>query len=174
MFYMALMPLIQPPVMRLLTTKKEQEMGMPPMRKVTRLEKIVFPIVMAIIVNMFFPPVMPLITMLMLGNLLKEVLMVDRLARTAAGGLMNVITITLTLAIGSTMAADTFVTVETLEIVFLGLVAFVFGTGQRADGKGHEPVHEGEDQSAPRVGRHRLRADRRSRVARRCEQGQSQ
>jgi oxaloacetate decarboxylase beta subunit len=127
--YMALMPLIQPPVMRLLTTKKEQEMGMPPMRKVTRLEKIVFPIVMAIIVNMFFPPVAPLITMLMLGNLLKEVLMVDRLARTAGGGLMNVITITLTLAIGSTMAADTFVTVKTLEIVFLGLVAFVFGTG---------------------------------------------
>jgi carboxybiotin decarboxylase len=127
--YMALMPLIQPPVMRLLTTKKEQEMGMPPMRKVTRLEKIVFPIVMAIIVNMFFPPVAPLITMLMLGNLLKEVLMVDRLARTAAGGLMNVITITLTLAIGSTMAADIFVTVKTLEIVFLGLVAFVFGTG---------------------------------------------
>lgn len=127
--YMALMPLIQPPVMRLLTTKKEREMGMPPMRKVTRLEKIVFPIVMAVIVNMFFPPVAPLITMLMLGNLLKEVLMVDRLARTAAGGLMNVITITLTLAIGSTMNADTFVTVETLQIVFLGLVAFVFGTG---------------------------------------------
>jgi oxaloacetate decarboxylase beta subunit len=127
--YMALMPLIQPPVMRLLTTKKEREMGMPPMRKVTRLEKIVFPIVMAVIVNMFFPPVAPLITMLMLGNLLKEVLMVDRLARTAAGGLMNIITITLTLAIGSTMNADTFVTVETLQIVFLGLVAFVFGTG---------------------------------------------
>lgn len=127
--YMALMPLIQPPVMKLLTTKTEQEMGMPPMRKVTRLEKIIFPIVMAVVVNMFFPPVAPLITMLMLGNLLKEVLMVDRLARTAGGGLMNVITITLTLAIGSTMNADTFVTLKTLEIVFLGLVAFVFGTG---------------------------------------------
>lgn len=127
--YMALMPLIQPPVMRLLTTQKERQMGMPPVRKVTRLEKLVFPIVMAVIVNMFFPPVAPLITMLMLGNLLKEVLMVDRLARTAGGGLMNVITITLTLAIGSTMAADTFVTIKTLEIVFLGLVAFVFGTG---------------------------------------------
>jgi len=127
--YMALMPLIQPPVMRMLTTKKEQQMPMPPMRKVTRLEKIIFPIVMAIIVNMFFPPVAPLITMLMLGNLLKEVLMVDRLARTAGGGLMNIITITLTLAIGSTMAADTFVTYDTLLIVFLGLVAFVFGTG---------------------------------------------
>lgn len=127
--YMALMPLIQPPVMRLLTTQKERQMGMPPVRKVTRLEKLVFPIVMAVIVNMFFPPVAPLITMLMLGNLLKEVLMVDRLARTAGGGLMNVITITLTLAIGSTMAADSFVTIKTLEIVFLGLVAFVFGTG---------------------------------------------
>lgn len=127
--YMALMPLIQPPVMKLLTTQKEREMGMPPIRKVTRLEKIVFPIVTAIIVNMFFPPVAPLITMLMLGNLLKEVLMVDRLAKTAGGGLMNVITITLTLAIGSTMNADTFVSVDTLLIVFLGLVAFVFGTG---------------------------------------------
>lgn len=127
--YMALMPLIQPPVMKLLTTQKEREMSMPPIRKVTRLEKIVFPIVIAIIVNMFFPPVAPLITMLMLGNLLKEVLMVDRLAKTAGGGLMNVITITLTLAIGSTMNADTFVSVDTLLIVFLGLVAFVFGTG---------------------------------------------
>jgi sodium ion-translocating decarboxylase beta subunit len=127
--YMALMPLIQPPVMRLLTTKKEREMGMPQMRRVTRLEKIVFPIVLAIIVNMFFPPVAPLITMLMLGNLLKEVLIVERLAQTAAGALMNVITIILTLAIGSTMSADTFLTVQTLQIVFLGLVAFVFGTG---------------------------------------------
>ena len=127
--YMALMPLIQPPVMKLLTTQKEREMSMPPIRKVTRLEKIVFPIVIAVLVNMFFPPVAPLITMLMLGNLLKEVLMVDRLAKTAGGGLMNVITITLTLAIGSTMNADTFVSVDTLLIVFLGLVAFVFGTG---------------------------------------------
>ena len=127
--YMALMPLIQPPVMKLLTTKTERELGMPPMRKVTRLEKIVFPIVIAIVVNMFFPPVAPLITMLMLGNLLKEVLMVERLAKTAGGGLMNIITITLTLAIGSTMNADTFVTFKTLEIVMLGLIAFVFGTG---------------------------------------------
>ena len=127
--YMALMPLIQPPVMRLLTTKKEREMGMPPLRKVSRLEKIAFPIIMAVIVNMFFPPVAPLITMLMLGNLLKEVLIVERLARTVGGPLMDVITITLTLAIGSTMNADTFVTYDTLLIVALGLVAFVFGTG---------------------------------------------
>lgn len=127
--YMALMPLIQPPVMKLLTTHKERQITMAQSRQVSRLEKLVFPVVIAIIVNMFFPPVAPLITMLMLGNLLKEALLVERLAKTAGGGLMNVITITLTLAIGSTMQADTFLTFKTIEIVFLGLVAFVFGTG---------------------------------------------
>ncbi|KAA5597254.1 sodium ion-translocating decarboxylase subunit beta [Blastochloris sulfoviridis] len=126
--YMALMPMIQPPVMRLLTTKAERRIQMAQMRTVSRAERIAFPLVMGFIVNMFFPPVAPLITMLMLGNLLREVGVVDRLARTAAGGLMNVITITLTLAIGSTMSADRFLTVQTLEIVALGLVAFVFGT----------------------------------------------
>ena len=126
--YMALMPLIQPPVMRMLTTKAERGIQMAQMRTVSRAERIAFPLVMGFIVNMFFPPVAPLITMLMLGNLLREVGVVDRLARTAAGGLMNVITITLTLAIGSTMSADRFLTVQTLEIVALGLVAFVFGT----------------------------------------------
>ena len=127
--YMALMPLIQPPVMRLLTTHDERQISMAQSREVSRLEKIAFPMVIAIIVCMFFPPVAPLITMLMLGNLLKEVGVVDRLAKTAGGGLMNVITITLTVAIGSTMGADTFLTTDTLLIVFLGLVAFVFGTG---------------------------------------------
>ena len=126
--YMALMPLIQPPVMRLLTTKAERNIQMAQMREVSRAERIAFPRLMAFVVNMFFPPVAPLITMLMLGNLLREVGVVDRLARTAAGGLMNVITITLTLAIGSTMSADRFLTVQTIEIVALGLVAFVFGT----------------------------------------------
>ncbi|MFN3076059.1 MAG: sodium ion-translocating decarboxylase subunit beta [Alphaproteobacteria bacterium] len=127
--YMALMPLIQPPVMRLLTTRSERLIEMKQMRAVSRLEKIAFPIVIGIIVNLFFPPVAPLITMLMLGNLFKEVLVVDRLAKTAANDVMNVIIIILTLAIGSTMNADTFLTVKTLEIVFLGLLAFVFGTG---------------------------------------------
>ncbi|NVO12636.1 MAG: sodium ion-translocating decarboxylase subunit beta [Rhodoplanes sp.] len=126
--YMALMPLIQPPVMRLLTTKEERLIRMQAPRQVTKLEKIAFPIVMAVIVNLFFPPVAPLITMLMLGNLLKEVGVVDRLSRTAANGIMNVVTIILTVAIGSTMSADAFLTVKTLQIVFLGLVAFVFGT----------------------------------------------
>ena len=126
--YMALMPMIQPPIMRLLTTKKERVIGMAQLRKVTKLEKIAFPIVIAIIVNLFFPPVAPLITMLMLGNLLKESGVTDRLAETAANGLMNVIIIILTVAIGSTMAADKFLTFQTVEIVVLGLLAFLFGT----------------------------------------------
>lgn len=127
--YMALMPLIQPPIMRLLTTKAEREMGMKQLRQVSRLEKIVFPIVIAMVVNLFFPPVAPLVTMLMLGNLLREALVVNRLVETAGGALLNVITLVLTVAIGSTMRAETFLTVRTLEIVGLGLIAFMFGTG---------------------------------------------
>lgn len=126
--YMALMPLIQPPVMKLLTSKAEQEMGMVQLRKVSRLEKILFPIVIAAVVNLCFPPVAPLVTMLMLGNLLREVLLVNRLAETAGGGLLNIITLVLTAAIGSTMTADTFLTYRTLQIVGLGLLAFVVGT----------------------------------------------
>lgn len=126
--YMALMPLIQPPVMKLLTTKQERQIMMTQTRQVSRLEKIIFPFVIAIIVNLLLPPVAPLITMLMLGNLLREVLLVDRLAQTAANELMNVVTITLTVAIGSTMAADKFLNIKTLEIIVLGLVAFMGGT----------------------------------------------
>jgi carboxybiotin decarboxylase len=126
--YMALMPLIQPPVMKLLTTREERLIRMKQSRHVTRLEKIAFPIVIGIIVNLFFPPVAPLITMLMLGNLFREALVVERLAKTAANDLMNVIIICLTVAIGSTMSADRFLTVDTLLIVLLGLIAFVFGT----------------------------------------------
>ncbi len=126
--YMALMPLIQPPVMKLLTTREERLIRMKQSRQVTRLERIAFPLVIGIIVNMFFPPVAPLITMLMLGNLFREVLVVERLARTAANDLMNVIIIILTVAIGSTMSADSFLTVKTVEIVVLGLIAFMGGT----------------------------------------------
>lgn len=126
--YMALMPLIQPPIMRLLTTKEERQIIMEQPRYVSRLEKIVFPIVIAIIVNLFLPPVAPLITMLMFGNLLKECLLVDRLAETAANTLLNVVTLVLTIAIGSTMRADLFLNIETLLIILLGLIAFVFGT----------------------------------------------
>jgi len=127
--YMALMPLIQPPVMRLLTTKAEREMSMAKIRPVSRLEKILFPIVIAALVNLLFPPVAPLVTMLMLGNLLREALVVSQLAETAGGAVLGVMTLLLTSAIGSTMRAETFLTFRTMEIVALGLIAFVFGTG---------------------------------------------
>ena len=91
----------------------------------SRLEKIAFPIVMALIVNVFLPPVAPLITMLMLGNLLRECLVVGKLAETAANTLLNMVTLVLSV----TMAADTFLTSSTILIIFLGLVAFAFGTG---------------------------------------------
>lgn len=126
--YMALMPLIQPPIMKLLTTKEERNIIMEQPRYVSRLEKIVFPIVIAIIVNLFLPPVAPLITMLMFGNLLRECLLVDRLAETVSNALLNVVTLVLTVAIGSTMKADMFLNWDTLLIIVLGLVAFVFGT----------------------------------------------
>ncbi|EIW15509.1 MULTISPECIES: sodium ion-translocating decarboxylase subunit beta [Pelosinus] len=126
--YMALMPLIQPPIMKLLTSPAERQIVMVQSRKVSRLEKICFPFVMAIIVNLLLPPVAPLITMLMLGNMLREVLLVDRLASTAANDLMNVITITLTVAVGSTMEADKFLNIKTLQIIVLGLIAFIGGT----------------------------------------------
>ncbi len=126
--YMALMPLIQPPVMRLLTTKAERQIIMKQPRYVSRLEKIVFPVVIIIIVNLFLPPVAPLITMLMFGNLIRECLLLDRMAETVSNHFLNVITLILTIAIGSTMDADSFLTSETLLIVLLGLISFIFGT----------------------------------------------
>lgn len=121
--YMALMPLIQPPIMRLLTNREERKIMMKQPRYVSRLEKIAFPVVMAIIVNIFLPPVAPLITMLMLGNLLRECLVVTKLSETASNTLLNIVTLVLTVAIGSTMAADTFLTTDTILIIALGLVA---------------------------------------------------
>src|ERR1700691_2674586 len=104
--YMALMPLIQPPVMRMLTSKRERMIRMKQMRTVSRVERISFPIVIGILVNLLLPPVAPLITMLMLGNLLKEVLVTDRLAKTAGNEVMNIVIVILTVAIGSTMGAE--------------------------------------------------------------------
>jgi oxaloacetate decarboxylase beta subunit len=127
--YMALMPMIQPPVMRLLTSKKERMIRMPQLRPVSRLEKIAFPIVIGVVVNVMLPAVAPLITMLMMGNLFKEVLVTERLAQAAANTIMNVTLIMLDIAIGSTMVAHKFLTFSTLEILFLGLFAFLIGTG---------------------------------------------
>ena len=128
--YMALMPLIQPPVMRLLTSRRERMIRMKQMRTVSRIERIAFPIVIGIIVNLFLPPVAPLITMLMLGNLFKEVLVTERLAKTAANEVMNVVIVILTVAIGSTMEAEQVPhRAARIEILVLGLIAFIFGTG---------------------------------------------
>ena len=126
--YMALMPLIQPPIMKMLTNSDERKIMMKQPRYVSRLEKIAFPIVIGVIVNIVLPPVAPLITMLMLGNLLRECLVVTKLAETASNTLLNIVTMVLTVAIGSTMAAGTFRTYKTVLIIFLGLVAFAFGT----------------------------------------------
>jgi sodium ion-translocating decarboxylase, beta subunit len=126
--YMALMPLIQPPIMKLLTTKKERVQSMKQLREVSKREKILFPLIITIVIDLLLPPIAPLITMLMFGNLLKESGVVERLADTASGAFMNVITILLGLSIGSTMSAETFLTLKTIEIIILGLIAFMTGT----------------------------------------------
>lgn len=126
--YMALMPLIQPPIMKMLTTKKERQIMMEQVRPVSKREKLLFPLIITVIIDLLLPPIAPLITMLMFGNLLKESGVVDRLAKTASGEFMNVITILLGLSIGSTMNAKTFLTLKTIEIIVLGLIAFMTGT----------------------------------------------
>ncbi len=160
--YMALMPLIQPPVMKLLTTREERLIRMKQSRQVTRLEKIAFPIVIGIVVNLFFPPVAPLITMLMLGNLFREVLVVNRLAKTAANDLMNVIIIVLTvgdrLDDGGRQVPHRLDHRDHRPRPRRLPVRHRLGRGRRQD---HEPVPEGEDQPAARLGGHRLGADRR-------------
>lgn len=126
--YMALVPVIQPPIMRLLTTKKERECVMQQLRVVTKLEKVLFPIIVAVLVSLLLPPATPLVGMLMLGNLFRESGVVARLSDTAQNQLMNIIVIFLGLTVGATAQAEYFLTWETLAIVFLGLAAFVIGT----------------------------------------------
>lgn len=126
--YMALIPLIQPPIMRLLTTKEERMVKMDQLREVSKLEKIVFPIAVTIIVSLLLPSVAPLIGMLMLGNLFRECGVVERLSDTAQNALINIITIFLGLSVGATATADRFLNPKTLAIIFLGLLAFIFAT----------------------------------------------
>lgn len=126
--YMALIPMIQPPLMRLLTTKKEREVKMEQLRKVSKAEKIAFPIVVAIFVILLLPETAPLIGMLMLGNLFKECGVVDRLSDTAQNALINIVTIFLGLSVGCKATADTFLRKETLMIIGLGLLAFLLST----------------------------------------------
>lgn len=126
--YMALIPLIQPPLMKLLTTKKEREVKMDQLREVSKLEKIVFPIVVSVITVLLLPSVAPLIGMLMMGNLFKESGVVERLSNTAQNALINIVTIFLGTTVGATARADRFLSPETLKIIFLGLAAFAFST----------------------------------------------
>jgi sodium ion-translocating decarboxylase beta subunit len=126
--YMALIPLIQPPIMRLLTTKKERETKMEQLRTVSKTERILFPVAVTIITVLLLPSVAPLIGMLMLGNLFKESGVVDRLTNTAKNELINIVTIFLGLTVGATANAETFLTFKTLGIIGLGLFAFTFST----------------------------------------------
>lgn len=126
--YMALVPIIQPPIMKLLTTKKERSVVMTQLRPVSKLEKVVFPIMVTILVSLFIPDATPLVGMLMLGNLFKESGVVDRINKTAQNELINIITIFLGVSVGATATADRFLTKETFGIVVLGLVAFSLGT----------------------------------------------
>jgi len=126
--YMSLVPIIQPPVIKSLTTKKERKVKMEPLRKVSKREKIIFPIVTTIVVGLLVPPAVPLIGMLMFGNLLRECEVTERLSKTSQNELINIATIFLGLGVGYMMTADKFLTVETLEILFLGIVAFATAT----------------------------------------------
>ncbi len=126
--YMALIPLIQPPIMKLLTTKKEREVEMKQLRKVSKVEKIIFPVVVFIIVALLIPDAASLIGFLMLGNLFKECGVTDRLSDTAQNSLTNIVTIMLGTTVGATANGQDFIQVKTLLIVVLGLVAFSFST----------------------------------------------
>lgn len=126
--YMALIPLIQPPIMRVLTTKKERMIKMDQLRTVSKTEKIIFPIAVTIITCILLPSVAPLLGCLMFGNLLKECGVTERLSDTAQNALMNIVTLFLGISVGATAVYSSFLTVETLLIVVLGLVAFCFST----------------------------------------------
>lgn len=126
--YMALIPLIQPPLMRLMTTKKEREIKMTQLRKVSKLEKICFPIIVTLFCALLLPAVAPLIGMLMLGNLFRESGVVERLSDTVQNALINIVTVFLGVTVGATANAENFLRLQTLEIIGLGLLAFMFST----------------------------------------------
>ncbi|CAM5222087.1 sodium ion-translocating decarboxylase subunit beta [Alishewanella longhuensis] len=126
--YMALVPLIQPPIMRALTTEKERKIQMTQLRVVSKREKIVFPLLLLLLTILLLPTAAPLIGMFCLGNLMKECGVVDRLSKTVQNELINIVTIFLGLAVGSRLSADLFLTTQTLGILVLGMVAFAIGT----------------------------------------------
>jgi oxaloacetate decarboxylase beta subunit len=126
--YMALVPVIQPPIMKLLTTKKERSVKMPQLRSVSKTEKIIFPVAVTLIVALLVPSAASLVGMLMLGNLIKESGVCSRLVDTAQNALMNIITIFLGISVGATTKADKILNIEFLEVILLGVIAFCVGT----------------------------------------------
>ena len=126
--YMALVPIIQPPIMKALTTKKERQIVMEQLRPVSKLEKVCFPILVTILVSFIVPSAAPLVGMLMLGNLMKESGVVDRICKTAQNELLNIVTIFLGVSVGATATAERFLNTKTLMIIAMGLVAFACGT----------------------------------------------
>jgi len=126
--YMALVPVIQPPIIRAFTSKEERKVKMKQLRPVSKVEKVLFPILVTIVVVLLLPPAAPLVGMLMLGNLFKEAGVVDRLGDTAQNSLINIVTIFLGLAVGASASADKFLQVKTIQILVLGVVAFGIGT----------------------------------------------
>ena len=126
--YMALVPIIQPPIMKLLTTKEEREIRMEQLRPVSKLEKILFPVVVTIVVCMILPTTAPLVGMLMLGNLFRESGVVKQLTETASNALMYIVVIFLGTSVGATTSAEAFLNLDTIKIVVLGLIAFALGT----------------------------------------------
>ncbi len=126
--YMSLVPIIQPPIMKLLTTVEERKIVMKQLRPVSRIERILFPIVSTVSIGLLLPASVPIIGMLMLGNLFRESLVVDRLSNTAQNELINIVTIFLATSVGATMQAECFLTFNTIKIIILGLIAFSFGT----------------------------------------------
>ena len=126
--YMALVPVIQPPIMKLLTTEKERSVKMGQLREVSKIEKVVFPIAVTVVVTLIVPDAGALVGMLMLGNLMKESGVCDRLVKTATNELMNIITIFLGVTVGATAVASNFLSLQTLFIIALGLIAFCIGT----------------------------------------------
>ncbi len=127
--YMALVPVIQPPIMKALTTKKERQIVMKPLREVSKTEKIIFPIAVTIFVALLVPSATPLVGCLMLGNLWKESGVAERLCKTAQNELMNIVTIFLGISVGATATASAFLNMQTLKILAMGIVAFGMGTG---------------------------------------------
>ena len=127
--YMALVPVIQPPIMNLLTTKQERQIVMKPLREVSRTEKVLFPFIVTIFVAFLVPSAAPLVGSLMLGNLFKESGVTERLSKTVQNELMNIVTIFLGISVGATATANTFLNFKTLGILALGIIAFSFGTG---------------------------------------------